>query len=1012
MRNRNFVRLAKLAIILLLITLAGKSFALRINKKIRKDTTLASVNQNQADSLFDLKQFDQATYKYLNASKLFEKHKVWNRAIHNYGRAGLMFLVRNVNDSASLILNNAYNLTTEYLNLTLHSNKIIKSEILDFLGHLYFGKRDYDTAIKYYTESLLLINEFIEDDTTLTYKKSKSLNYIGTCYNNKRDYTRALDFAFKALNLEISIGGYESSKLGKLYYNIAGLYRDKRDYIKAINYYEKAIEIFQKYSDYNNYSYASSYNNLASLYYDLEEYDKSLGIFQIVYDLYEKQYGSNSSQCYKILNRIGHVQIKKKNFDSAYSYIYKSLNQKLEEKNANSIDVGESYETLAQYYNAINRSDSALLMYDKVKDIYKFHYGVKSTYVSNINYEIGLIHLKNEKTELALNYFQKAIVNSIDDFNDSSKFSNPKIFYENSKGRIVNDSLIILSKPLLFDVLRAKAKTLNLCYTKENSKIDCLKQSYETYYLGINLLEIIRLEITEEGSKFMLSDESKAIYNEFIDIAYNLYVLNLGNIYKQSLFDIIEMSKSSVLRDQIKEKFAIQNSDIPVHLIEKEKTLAKELAYYKALLNKIETTNIENIKIKRKAFQLSYEYDTLLHYLEKEYSTNRNYKVIESYTIEQIQKQLDSVEIILNYYIANDKVYVIIIDKEEYYITSSIIDDHFEDVVYNFYKSIKKYNSSEFITNGNKLYKTLIEPIDEIIGEKERLLIIPNDYLYYIPFEALLKNEENQLKPFLYQNLEYLILDHEIAYYHTTSLWYKNKKMNLNSSLREHSFVGFAPVFSKDTDLKNVNNALEKNFRDVIIDVKTFVSLPYSEKEIANIQKQFNNQNLKSKIFLNVDASKSNFKKNISGYKYIHVATHGFSNDKSPELSGLAFYNTSDTLKYFDNGILYSGEMFNLIIDADMVVLSTCESGIGKLIAGEGLIAITRGFINSGVPNVVFSLWKVPDRLTCEFMNEFYSNILNGKTYSKSLRDAKVNMIKNSKNVMPRFWSSFILFGI
>ena len=1018
MKDKNFVYLTKLVILFIFIILSIDVFAIKHSRKMQRDTILANQFQYRADSLFNLKEFKEATFKYLDAAELFEKHEVWDRSVHNFGRAGLMFLIRKEHDSASYYLNTAKSISEKYLNLNLYSNKVIKSEIVDFLGHLYFDKREYDFALRYYNESLMLINEFIRNNRTMVYKKANSYNYIGTCYFYKRDYTRALDYAFKALNLEITIGGWESPKLGKLYYNIAGLYRDKRDYIKAIDYYEKTIEILQQHSDLKDYSYATSYNNLASLYFDLEDYDKSYKIFKIVYDLYEQQYGSNSSQCFSILNRLGHVQIKKKDFDSAYSYITQSLILKLNANDHNSIDVGESIETLAQYYNAINKDDSALLMYDKAKEIYKLHYGVKSTYVSKINYEIGLIHLKNEEIKLALNYLQEAIVNNVKGFADTSILSNPKIFHKSSTGKIINDSIVILSKPLLFDIIKEKAKALNSYYKRDNSNIELLKKSYETFYLGTNLLEIIRLEMTEEGSKFLLSNKSKELYNEFINVAYNLYTLDLGNAYKQSLFDIIEMSKSSVLRDQIKEKFAIQNSNIPVHLIEKEKTLAKELAYYSTLSKKIKTNNLnitdsmDSMHIKSKAFQLSYEYDTLLNYFEKEYFTYKNSKVIESYTVEQIQRQLDSIEIVVNYYIGNNKLYIITIDKENYYITSSTINSNFEDIVYNFYKSIKKYNSSGFITNGDKLYKTLIEPIEDIIINKERLFFIPNDYLYYIPFEAIFKNRDVNLKAFSYQSLDYLILDFEISYYHTASLWYKNRKINLKDSLREPSFVGFAPVFSEDSELNAMNYSFENSFRAIETNGKMFASLPYSEKEISSIQSQFNNLGLKSKIFLYKEASKSNFKKNIKGYKYIHVATHGFSNDKSPELSGLAFSSISEIPQVLDNGILYSGEMYNLSLDADLVVLSTCESGVGKLIAGEGLVAIIRGFINSGVPNIVFSLWKVPDQMTCEFMNIFYKNILNGDTYSKSLRTVKVDMIKNSKNVMPRFWSSFILFGI
>ena len=108
----------------------------------------------------------------------------------------------------------------------------------------------------------------------------------------------------------------------------------------------------------------------------------------------------------------------------------------------------------------------------------------------------------------------------------------------------------------------------------------------------------------------------------------------------------------------------------------------------------------------------------------------------------------------------------------------------------------------------------------------------------------------------------------------------------------------------------------------------------------------------------------------------------------------------------------FPGVLYNLNINSELVVLSSCESGTGQLIAGEGLIAITRGFLNSGTPNILFSLWKVTDEKTCNFMKEYYEYILNGSTYTDALRKTKLNLIQNPNTDIPRFWSGFVLIGL
>ena len=108
---------------------------------------------------------------------------------------------------------------------------------------------------------------------------------------------------------------------------------------------------------------------------------------------------------------------------------------------------------------------------------------------------------------------------------------------------------------------------------------------------------------------------------------------------------------------------------------------------------------------------------------------------------------------------------------------------------------------------------------------------------------------------------------------------------------------------------------------------------------------------------------------------------------------------------------MYSDEIYNLNLNADLVVLSACESGLGKIVKGEGIIGLTRGFIYSGARNIVVSLWQVADKSTSELMIEFYRNILDGKSYSSSLREAKLKLIKDGTYSYPLEWSPFVLIG-
>ncbi len=132
-------------------------------------------------------------------------------------------------------------------------------------------------------------------------------------------------------------------------------------------------------------------------------------------------------------------------------------------------------------------------------------------------------------------------------------------------------------------------------------------------------------------------------------------------------------------------------------------------------------------------------------------------------------------------------------------------------------------------------------------------------------------------------------------------------------------------------------------------------------------------------------------------------------NEEDPELSGIVFAAPDTGTK--EDGVLYSGEIYNLRLNADLVVLSACESGLGAIAKGEGMLGLTRGFLYAGARNVVVSLWQVGDKSTANLMVQFYRNILDGRQYSSALRTAKLALITGKTYAHPLEWSPFVLTG-
>ena len=149
----------------------------------------------------------------------------------------------------------------------------------------------------------------------------------------------------------------------------------------------------------------------------------------------------------------------------------------------------------------------------------------------------------------------------------------------------------------------------------------------------------------------------------------------------------------------------------------------------------------------------------------------------------------------------------------------------------------------------------------------------------------------------------------------------------------------------------------------------------------------------------------------LSQYRVIHFATHGLLNSRHPELSGLVF-SLVDAQGRPQNGFLQTPEIYNLKLNADLVVLSACQTALGKDVRGEGLVGMTRGFLYAGAARVLASTWRVPDRATSELMRRFYRGLFEERlTPAAALRAAQISMWRDSQFTEPYKWAAFILQG-
>ena len=277
-------------------------------------------------------------------------------------------------------------------------------------------------------------------------------------------------------------------------------------------------------------------------------------------------------------------------------------------------------------------------------------------------------------------------------------------------------------------------------------------------------------------------------------------------------------------------------------------------------------------------------------------------------------------------------------------------------------------NISDYNHYGHSLYEMLKLPVN---SSYKNLIIVPDGILNFLPFEALITQESNTTN---FTQMHYLLNDYNIGYQNSAQFYLSFDKLRMTN--KEKTVLGIFPVFEN-----------------------TPFELSYSKNEMQSIQ-----QNFKGKYLNNASATFNNFKKNAADYSILHLSTHADAGDVVSPAS----------IKFYDQEILYS-ELYHLNINPDLVVLSACETGIGKLYKSEGAMSIARGFQLAGAQNLLFSLWKVNDYTTSVFMDSFYQNIKNGQSYLEANANAKRDFLKNpdisNAKKSPYYWSAFVYHG-
>lgn len=851
-----------------------------------------------------------------------------------------------------------------YFNQALEINKEMldnNGEGIDLsnIGDVYSQLGDCEQALSLYHQALPLLEKAGNKKQTAI-----TLGAIGTAYSLQGNYPLALEYGKRAIGLHKEIGNKssESNDLG----NLAASYYEQGDYTKALECLSQALSIADEIDE--KYKQQIWLGNIGSIYTILGNYVRALYFLEKAKNI-AQQINDKNSEGYWIGN-IGIINLEQSDTTNGLENLKKALGFFIEtaDKRAESsayANIANIYTYQGNYQQALEYFNRALTIAQEIGN----RFGEGETYVN-----IGALYLKTKD-------FPKAI----EAFNNALNIGNQ-----------------INALPIIW----AAQFGLGQVYHEQGNFTEALNY----YKKAIEIIESVRGQLILEEHRSSFFANKITVYENLIDLLYQFHQQAPEKQYDREAFVYAERAKARALLDLLSEaKTNIKNVD--PELLKQQKDIFQNISRIQTRLYNEELSDSEMQRLKS---DLPVEEEKLEDLRFEIKRSNPAYAALnypQSVSIAELQKKiLGKNEALIEYLIGEENSFAWAITRDSVRFVKLPEFNNIKNEVEKYLDAINRPPEPEvsIVSSGQSLYQMLIRPIIHILPNKPDIIIVPDGFLHYLPFEAVILSIENN-------QLHFLIESYTIAYAPSASvLGFMRANLSKTGAEIDHQLLAFGdPVFGK----KNIKPPeaqiiakTEINERGFYEDQGFYFSrLPYAALEVKKIGEIFANE--QTRIYVEDEATEEKLKNEITNpYRMLHFATHGLLDEKRPGRSCIVFALDDDPA---EDGFLQMNEIFNLRLNADLVVLSACKSGGGKLVRGEGLVGLTRAFLYAGAKTMVVSLWSVDDQSTAQFMEKFYTSLVTGSHKNKALRQAKLSFIKGSMPALrhPYYWAPFVLIG-
>ncbi len=913
----------------------------------------------------------------------------------------------------------------EYIETAAHYNN---------LGEAYKKNGEYDKAIGYYESALDIYKKTFgekHDYIALSY------NNLGDAYYNKGEYNKAIGFFEHALDIYKKTFGEKHDYVALSYNNLGIAWSSKYEYDKAIRYYKSALAIKLKVKGKHHPDVAISYNNLGTIYFRIKEYDKAIGFFKSSLAIKLKVMGKHHPDVAISYNNLGKVYGNKREYIKAIEFYKSALAINLKALNENHPTIASIYNNLGYEYCQIKEFDKALGYFKRAMGISK---KTKSRY-QTIRHSVilGYLHLERKEYKEAKSAFEEGISviesGRTEIGTEKQEFMTRNIdtyYYSLKTCSEMNDikeafriSEAMKARGLLDRMTFNAALSVEGIIQTDKENLIKLNNEIESLTLKINT-EIQKIEIKKNSEKFLyLTKEIEEKEKTFKELDQRLMeneryknlrkprIIELGEAEKLCIdgraileFTIWENNDKKSWAYKYKQSYCIIITNKGSELVQ----LNKEYPYTDMVYNF--RTHIIN-------------HDALFMVYGKDASGSRRLFPINTVDAITRYKAGESYPCDTEYLLDNDG-HIYRAEWKQIPASRNNLLISKTDTGYKLDVVLKDYDArqNDAANVSISLYANLVTPVEKFLAGKTKLTIVPDGALAFLPFDALRKNEKEP----------YLCETYSITLSPSVSVMQMVKGREFKSS--RENFLGFGGALYDDAmpDENRLRRLVMRGKPSSQKEMEYYANrgagsyytglnykwndLIYSKNEIVSIENDiYKKKNTKTLLGKDVTENqiKSLSKNNVlSQYKNIHFACHGYYNSDFPGLSAVVLSEVSGKLKNEsnDDGYLTVEEVALLKLEADIVNLSACETGLGKEVKGDGVIGLTRAFQVAGANRVGVTLWNVADKAASDFMVSMYRKVeMDKKSFRDAYTETKREFILKKEYNNPYFWSSFILYG-